>query len=228
MSLINTNGVGKEQILSAFQFRHAAKEFDASKPVAEEDFAFILETGRLSPSSFGFEPWKFLILQNRELRDKLAAVSWGAQKQLATAPYYIVILSRKRAELNKDSEYIRHMMKDVQHMPEDAAERKGASFQRFLQDDFGLMDNERAVFEWASRQSYIALGNMMTAAAQIGIDSCPIEGFDKEKAEAILREAGHLDSEKFGVSVMAAFGYRIAEPRPKTRRCIDEMVQWIN
>lgn len=69
--------IQKEQILQAYETRHATKEFAADKTIAQEDFAFIMETARLSPSSFGFEPWNFLVVQNRALRDKLSVVSWG-------------------------------------------------------------------------------------------------------------------------------------------------------
>lgn len=71
----------KEEILQAFKFRHATKLFDSSRKITEEDFAFILETGRLSPSSIGFEPWKFLIVQNPEFRQRLSEVSSGAQRR---------------------------------------------------------------------------------------------------------------------------------------------------
>lgn len=67
----------KEDILAAYAFRHATKEFDSSRKISSGDFTFILETGRLSPSSFGFEPWKFVVVQNPELREKLRANAWG-------------------------------------------------------------------------------------------------------------------------------------------------------
>ncbi len=77
-------------------------------------------------------------------------------------------------------------------------------------------------------QTYIALGNMMTAAAQIGIDSCPIEGFHREKLEEILEKEGIIDREQFGISSMVVFGYRKEDPkRPKTRKSMEEVVEWI-
>lgn len=126
-----------------------------------------------------------------------------------------------------DSAYIQHIMKHVQKLPEDVIVGKGNVYHKFLESDFRLLDNERAMFEWACRQTYIALGNMMTAAAQIGIDSCPIEGFEKEKVEQLLREEGILAGDEFGVSCMAAFGYRVREPREKTRRPIEDVVEWV-
>lgn len=67
----------KHEILSAFEFRHATKVFDSSRKISEDDFQFILETGRLSPSSFGFEPWRFVVVQNPEIREKLRPFAWG-------------------------------------------------------------------------------------------------------------------------------------------------------
>ncbi|MBD0381367.1 NAD(P)H-dependent oxidoreductase [Paenibacillus sedimenti] len=216
----------KEQILDAYRFRHACKEFNPELKISEADFAFILETGRLSPSSFGFEPWKFLVIQNPAIREKLLPVTWGAKKQLPTSSHFVVLLSRTKADLVVDSEHIGYMMKEVQHLPEDVQKSKGEMYHNFLANDFKLLDNERAVFEWGSRQTYIALGNMMTAAAQIGIDSCPIEGFDKEQVEQILKDEDILKG-NYGVSCMVAFGYRVREPREKTRRALSEVVEWI-
>ncbi len=84
----------KNEILAAYQFRHATKEFDASRKISSGDFQFILETGRLSPSSFGLEPWQFVVVQNPQIREKLRPFAWGAQKQLPTASHFVLILSR--------------------------------------------------------------------------------------------------------------------------------------
>ncbi|WNF04870.1 NAD(P)H-dependent oxidoreductase [Brevibacillus borstelensis] len=219
--------MNKEQILEAYRFRHACKEFDPGRKISEEDFAFVLETGRLSPSSFGFEPWKFVVLQNQDIREKLLPVTWGAQRSLPTASHFVIILGRTKEDLLADSPYIQHIMKDVQQLPPEVVQRKGEIYHNFMEHDFHLLDNERAMFEWASRQCYIALGNMMTAAAQIGIDSCPIEGFDKDKVEQVLREIGVMEDGHFGIACMVAFGYRVQEPREKTRRPIEEVAQWV-
>lgn len=217
----------KEEILKAYNFRHACKKFDENKKVTKEDFDFILETGRLSPSSFGFEPWKFLVVQNPELKGKIKSVSWGTQGKIPEASHFVVILARKKSDMIYNSEYITHIMREVQHIPEDIIDNRKKSFENFEENDFKLLESDRAIFDWACKQTYIALGNMMTAAAQIGIDSCPIEGFNRDKLGKILENEGVLDRNKFGVSVMVAFGYRKANPRPKTRQAINEIVQWI-
>ncbi|MBH5317108.1 NAD(P)H-dependent oxidoreductase [Paenibacillus sp. GSMTC-2017] len=220
--------LNKPQILEAFHARHATKEFDSSKKISEEDFAFILETGRLSPSSFGFEPWKFLIVQNAELREKLQSFSWGAKNQLSTASHFVILLSRTKSQMESSSEHIQYMMKDVHLLPPEVIQNLTHWYDEFLKTGFALLDNERAMFEWASRQTYIALGNMMTSAALIGIDSCPIEGFDKKQAEDLLRSEGYLNDDEFGVSCMLAFGYRIHQSSAKKRRPIEQVAEWIN
>ncbi|MUT64666.1 NAD(P)H-dependent oxidoreductase [Paenibacillus sp. NEAU-GSW1] len=220
--------MNKSEILEAYSFRHACKRFDPAKEVSREDIEFILETGRLSPSSFGLEPWKFVVLQNKEIREKLLPVSWGAQGQLPTASYFVIALARKPAEMTANSDYIQSLWKDTRKLPPEVLEKLTANYHRFLESDFELLGNERAMFEWASRQVYIALGNMMTSAALIGIDSCPIEGFDKNKAEAILREEGVLKGDSFGIACMVAFGYRESEPRAKTRRAADDVIEWVH
>jgi nitroreductase len=215
----------KQEILNAYRFRHACKAFDADKKIADDDFQFILETGRLSPSSFGFEPWKFVVIQDPAIREKLKPVSGGAQGQLPTASHFVVILARKKAGLTHDAAHVRKMMKDIHHMPEEVIQGLSAFYQSFVETE--LNNDDRLVFEWASKQTYIAIGNMMTAAAQIGIDSCPIEGFDKKEVSAILQDEGIISDNDFGVACMVAFGYRQEDPqRPKTRQPLEDIVEW--
>jgi len=218
--------IENKKIIEAFYFRHACKVFDTQKKINEDDFSTILETGRLSPSSFGFEPWKFLVVQNRELREKLKFVTWGAQNTLPTASHFVVILARKQKSIRYDSDYITHMMYDVHHIPEAQAEQRRSFYKTFQEEDFKLLESERATFDWAGKQTYIALGNMMTAAAMLGIDSCPIEGFKAEELEKLMAEMFGIDTEEFGVAVMVAFGYRVNEQPVKTRQSMEEMTQW--
>ncbi|MCV9388224.1 NAD(P)H-dependent oxidoreductase [Reichenbachiella ulvae] len=215
----------KEEILAAFQYRHACKEFDPNKKISKEDFEFILETARLSPSSFGLEPWHFVVVQDPELREDLKENAWGAPKKLDTASHYVLGLTMKTPLMKWDSDYIQDFMINVQHHPEEVRKGRSKFIEQFQKSDFDLSD-DRKLFDWASKQSYIAMGNMMTAAAMIGIDSCPIEGFKQETTENILREKLDIDTEKFGISYMIAFGYRVVEPREKTRRPMNDVVTW--
>jgi len=216
-----------ETILDAYRFRHACKVFDPDKKIPDDLFRTILESGRLSPSSFGFEPWRFLIVQNPELRQKLLPVTWGAQRSLPTASHYVVILARKTPSMIWSSEYITHMMRDVHHLPPEAVEARRQKYRRFQEKDFRLLETPRALFDWAGKQCYIALGNMMTTAAMMEIDSCAVEGFEADALERIMAEEFGIDTETFGVAVMAAFGYRIDSPKPKTRQRLESIVEWL-
>lgn len=85
----------RQMLLDTFNYRFATKRFDASRKIDDADFDTILETGRLSPSSLGLEPWKFLVIQDPEMREALKSISWGAQGQLDTASHFVLILARK-------------------------------------------------------------------------------------------------------------------------------------
>ena len=113
-----------EIILNALRFRHACKKFDSTKIVSEDDFNTILEAARLSPTSFGFEPWKMIVVQDAELKKKLYPISWGARNSLNGASHFVILLARKKADIIYNSDYTTHMMRDVQKLPEDTAENK--------------------------------------------------------------------------------------------------------
>ena len=118
------------------------------------------------------------------------------------------------------------MMKEVKQMPAEVIEMYSKFYREFQERDFNL-DTDKKLFDWSSKQTYIALGNMMTSAALTGIDSCPIEGFHQEKAEALLQEKFGIDTNKYGLAFMAAFGYRKADPEfPKSRRNFEDIVTW--
>ncbi len=184
---MSTPNISQKSIIEAFQYRHATKEFDGTKKLSENDINFILQTANLSPSSFGFEPWHFIVVQDKELRELLKPVTWGASLKLDTASHFILGLSMKAPMTKWDSDYIMSMMKDVKQFPEDVIEVYSKFYREFQERDFNL-DSDKKLFDWASKQTYIALGNMMTAAALNGIDSCPIEGFHEEKVNKLLSE----------------------------------------
>lgn len=217
----------KEQFLDAMNFRHATKEYDKNRKISDKDFNYILEAGRLSPSSLGSEPWKFLVIQNPALREKKMDVAPGAVEKLKAASHFVVILSRKRVRY--DSEYLLNHMKTIQYFPEDMIDSISEQYKSFQQGK-NILDNDRTIDDWSQKQTYIALGNMLTAAAMIGIDSTPMEGFQADKLDALLEEEGLLENGngKYSASVLAAFGYRKEDPkRPKTRNTVDNVVKWV-
>ncbi|WP_372753892.1 NAD(P)H-dependent oxidoreductase [Labilibaculum sp.] len=217
----------KEEILKAHAYRRAIKEFEPEQKINEEDFEFILEVGRRSPSSFGWEPWKFLVVQNVALREKLAEPSWGAQKQLASASHFVILLARKGDEMRAGSDYLKYKSQKIDQLPAEIEEMKMGFFKGFMENEFDLTD-DRKIFDWACKQVYLPFANMMTAAAQIGIDSCPIEGFDRAKVEEILEQEAVVDTKKLGVAAMLAFGFRKEDsPFPQSRFPMEEVVSWV-
>jgi nitroreductase len=215
----------QEDILKAYHFRHACKEFDNKKKVSENDFNFILETARLSPSSFGFEPWKILVVQTPEIREKLKRAAPHATLKFDTASHILIVVSMKAPNLRYNSPYLEHFMKVVQRYPQNIVDFVKGVYKNFQIKDFKLNDN-RSLFDWSSKQSYIALGNMLTSAAMIGIDSCPMEGFNPAIMDDILAEELKLDTHLYGISYMVAFGYRKNDAPQKTRRKLDDIVKF--
>ncbi|MGL5415449.1 MAG: NAD(P)H-dependent oxidoreductase [Clostridium sp.] len=215
----------KEEILEGLNFRHACKEFDKTKKISEEDFNFILESGRLAPSSMGIEPWKFLVLQNEAIRQEIANVCWGGKKQIPSASHVIIMLNRKADELKYNSEYIDELLRETKKLPEDVQ----GMMKNIMKDieDSRFKGNDELIDQYSREQCYIPLTTMMDVAALMKIDSCAIGGIDKEKVEKILVDNNILDTKKFEVTIIAAFGYRVSEPGEKTRRDMSEVVEWV-
>ena len=213
----------RQQALEIFRRRVSTRYYDPARKISAEDFAAILDFGRLSPSSVGSEPWKFLVIQNQGLREKIKPVAWGMQSSITEASHLVILLAKKHARY--DTPFFSELMERRGFTPE----QRAAALERyrsFQTHDIAIADDERALFDWASKQSYIALANMLTGAAMLGIDSCPIEGMDYAAVEHILAQARLLDPAEYGVSVAATFGYRARDIQPKPRRDAAETVVW--
>lgn len=206
--------MNREEVVALQHQRYATKKFDPARRISDEDWAALVEVGRLAPSSLGFEPWKMLLLNNEEMKQDLKSMAWGAVSMLDGASHFVIYLARKG--VNYETPYIEKLMQEVRHRSYDPDSAYAHRIKSFQESDAKLND-ERSLFDWASKQTYIQMANMMNAAALMGMDSCPIEGFDKDKVEAYLEEKGVLDTSEFGVSVMCAFGYRDEDIKPKVR-----------
>ncbi|QIZ77652.1 NAD(P)H-dependent oxidoreductase [Ferrimonas lipolytica] len=223
----------QSQIIEAFNFRHATKVFDPKRKISDDQFNTILEAARLSPTSFGFEPFQMLIIQSPQKRELFRDFAWGANGafngsagQLGTASHFVIFLAHTDVNMKHNSEYQQKFMKEVKQLPDDVIGFINQAFQKFQEQDFNI-DGARQITDWAGKQAYIALGNTMSVAAQIGIDSCPIEGFEMDKTSQVLEEHFGIDPKVYQPAVMAAFGYRADEPQfDKTRRTMEQMVSW--
>lgn len=202
----------------AMNFRHACKVFDETKKISKEDLNYILEAGRKSPSSFGMEGWKFLVVTNDELRAKLRPACWD-QVQITSCSHLVVILAA--IENVKPESGIPAKRFARRNLPLEKQEMYLNLYADHLKETLSTNKN---TYEWTARQTYIAMGNMMTAAAIKGIDSCPIEGFEKDKVDEILG----LDTTKWQTSVVLPFGYRINEQSQQLRLDLDEVVEYID
>ncbi len=202
----------------AMAFRHACKVFDEDKTISDEQMHFILEAGRQSPSFFGMEGWKFLVITNEALKVKLRPDCWN-QVQITSCSHLVVILAA--IENVKPSSGV--PLKRFARRPL-SDEQKVAYIELYTNHLSKTLSTDENIYHWTSKQTYIALANMMTAAAYIGIDSCPIEGFEKEKVEETLG----LDRSKWQVSVIVPFGYRLNEQSSQLRVLFDEVVEFID
>ena len=215
----------KKEMLEIFNRRYACKKYDKTKVVSDEDFMAIIEAGRLSPSSFGLEPWKFILVKNEEMLNDMREFAWGAINSLNGASHIVMVLARKG--VTGDSEYFDRIGKEIKNISEENLKIRKEFFTKFQKEHFKLLESERALFDWASKQTYIAMVNMMNMAAALGIDSCAIEGFNKEQLEKYLSDMGLLDLNEYGVSVMVSFGYRDEEQPKKIRQPLTEVLEII-
>ena len=201
----------------AMDFRHACKAFDQSKKISDEDIKFILEMGRKSPSSFGMEPWKFLVITNEELKAKLRPVCWN-QVQITSCSHLVVVLAA--IESVKPESGIPQKRFARRDMPQENLDFYIDLYSKHLEHTLSSNEN---ILSWTARQTYIAVANMMTSAASIGIDSCPIEGLEKEKVEEILG----LDVSKYQLSMILPLGYRTNEQSKQLRLPYEDVVEFI-
>ena len=203
--------MGKKEFLDMMNFRHACKLFDINRKISEDDFEYILEAARLSPSSFGMEPWRFLVIENQKIKEDLKPLCWN-QNQITTCSHLVIIKTDNKAL--KDRDYILKMFKR-RGLDEESTKAYIKRYESFLKN--------QNISCWSAKQCYIAAANMMSAAAFIGIDSCPIEGFDKDEVQKYLK----VDGKNIEVVLILAFGYRVKNPSKKQRLSLEEIVERI-
>ncbi len=206
----------KNSIIDTYNFRHACKIFDSNKTITDNNFNFLLEVARLSPTSFGMQGVKLYVITNKKKKEELKPACWS-QNQIDTCSH-LVIFTTKTKELKANSEWVKARFGERGLTP-DMQKAYLDRYEKFHQQ----ADFSKDIYQWGSRQAYILMANMLTSAASMKIDSCPIEGFEKSKVEDILG----LDIEHEEVSVIAAFGYRINPQPKKNRLSIEQIVEFI-
>ena len=198
--------IAVQELLAAQRWRYATKTFDADRAIPADQWQALEECLVLSPSSYGLQPWKFLVIDDPALRQELRPHSWN-QSQITDCSHLVVLLAQRTITAA-----------DADRFVAATAAARGQelasldTYRQMIQVD--LIDGPRAaeIERWASNQLYIALGNLMTSAALLGIDTCPIEGFSPAEYDRILG----LENSAFRSRVVCACGYRAADDKYAT------------
>ncbi|QYM79869.1 NAD(P)H-dependent oxidoreductase [Horticoccus luteus] len=197
------NALSSEQLVAQMRWRYATRKFDRAKKVPDKDWAALEEVLVLTPSSIGLQPWKFIVVTDQAVKDRLAVAAWN-QAQPADCSHFVVFAVHR----DLGTEHVdRHVarMGEVRGQPTEA-------LGKFREMVIRNVDKERAsgrLDTWQTHQLYIALGNFMTAAAMLGVDTCPMEGFEPAEFDKILG----LEGTAFATVVSCAAGYRAADDR---------------
>jgi len=199
--------------LANLNWRYATKKFDTSKKVSDTDLEKIIEAIRLTPTSFGLQPYHFYIVTNQEIKDKIQAVAWN-QPQVGTSSHLLVFTARTDLAVNKEEFF--SLLSGGN--PEVRAILKG--YEDMVDGFVAGKPTPESVLPWSAKQAYIAQGFALAALAELQIDSCAMEGFDPTAVGEIL---GLPESQK--AVVMLPIGYRdVSEnPRPKVRFAKEEL-----
>ena len=194
------NTIHRDQLIHQLQWRYATKQFDPRRKIGAEDWAVLEEALVLTPSSFGLQPWKFIVITDQAVKEELVPVSWG-QRQPADCSHLVVFAIKKNLGEAEIDAFLKRIA-EVRKVPVESL----GGYRDFMVGSIIKGMDAAARNGWAERQVYIAVGNFLTSAALLGIDACPMEGIDRAKYDEIL------GLEKLGLSaiVAAAAGYRAA------------------
>lgn len=193
--------MNQNEIKQALSWRYATKRFDATRKISESDWETLTNSLKMAPSSYGVQPWRFLDVQNSEIRNQLKQVSWN-QSQITDADHLVVLLYKEKI----DEAYIQDYVNQV-------ASTRGVELatlegykDMMVQNLVKNLSPEKSA-GWAQRQTYIAMGFLLETAALLKIDSCPMEGFDSSAYDKILQ----LEDTGWKSIAVVTLGYRHAE-----------------
>ncbi len=208
-----------EYVIDQLNWRYATKKFDPTKKIPEKIWQVLEKSLVLAPSSFGLQPWKFIVVRNPEIRSKLVEHSWG-QTMVVDASHLVVLTIKKDLHEADVDEYIKRIS-EVRQTPEE-------KLQGFSNQIKGFMKQPIDLNVWATKQVYIALGQFMTCAAMLEIDTCPMEGFIPAKYDEILG----LTETRYSSVVLCPAGYRADDDKyatlPKVRYNHEKVVDRID
>ena len=185
-------------LTSFYKWRYATKKFDSDKTIDEKEMNILKESIRLSPSSYGLQLFKVLVIENKELKDKLKEVSFN-QSQISDCSALFVFCNFTKVTSSDIDGFIQ-----LKSSVQDIMISNLSKYGDFLKSTLLTMPSKE-VSIWTANQVYIALGNLMTSCAALKIDSCPIEGFQADKYNDIL------NLKNMNAAVVASVGYRSSD-----------------
>lgn len=208
-----------DDLLTALTWRYACKVFDSAKKIPEETWAVLEQSLVLTPSSFGLQPWKILVIQDQELLEKLVPHAWN-QRQVADCSHLVVLAVPKMMDDAHIDANITRMIEVRGGTPEALL-----GFRKMVVKFRDQVAESGELANWAKLQSYIALGQFMLSAALLGVDTCPMEGFVPEKFNEVL----DLDKDGLTTAVLCPAGYRSQDDKygvlPKVRFKAEQVVE---
>ena len=190
--------IQRESLIQQLNWRYATKQFDSHRKISPEDWAALEEALVLTPSSFGLQPWKFIVVDDQDTREKLVHASHG-QEKVASASHFVVFTIKKNLGEQDIEAHLKRITEVRGISPELLDTLRGMMVASLIT---GM--NHAARKAWATTQTFMALGSFLTSAALLGIDACPMAGFEPDKYDEIL----DLDKQGLSAVVIAAAGYR--------------------
>ncbi len=189
-----------KNIIEDLKWRYATKKFDSSKTISNEDFETLKKAMQLTASSYGLQPYKILNIEDKETRKKLREVSWN-QSQIEDASHMIVFANMTDFGEELVDDYFENVI-DTRNLTKEDVE----DYANTIKSTIGQLSQEQKAI-WTAKQAYIVVGNLLSAAAQLRIDACPMEGFQSEEYNKIL----DLNSKNLNAAVVVTLGYRSEE-----------------
>lgn len=190
-------------LLEQHQWRYATKQFDPNQVISNEVWKTLEDSLVLTPSSFGLQPWKFIVVTDQTIKEQLKPISWN-QSQITDCSHLVVFAIKK----NLSAEDVDHFI-ETMAQTRDVSVESLSTYRNLIVSDVIQGPRSFNVNEWTARQVYIALGNFMTSAALLGVDSCPLEGIDPFGYNKVLNQT----EKGFATIVACAAGYRSAEDK---------------
>ncbi|GEP90346.1 Nitroreductase [Chitinophaga terrae (ex Kim and Jung 2007)] len=207
-------------IIEKLEWRYAVKKFDPTRKLTAEQLNRLLAATRLSASSYGLQPYKILVIEDPEVREKLKAAS-NNQSQITDASQ-LLVFARHTDLGNKHVDAYMQNIANTRNIPLESL----AGFSGMMKQVVGQLD-ETGTAVWTSKQAYLALGTLLAAAAVEGIDTCPMEGFNAAQYDDILE----LKEKGLSAVVIAAIGFRASDDKMqharKVRKSLDDLVEII-